>query len=133
MRSTQHITTALVIHGAEERLMADIAEFFGPLVQADHPWGHNDLHLRQVPADEPRHAHSHVIALMLGSQLSGPSVDGRLRRGGGSDQVAALRADQALGVAAAPAITVPAPAQRSPPGGSLQGSLPGFPFCLHTL
>jgi secondary thiamine-phosphate synthase enzyme len=81
MRSTQHITTALVIHGAEERLMADIAEFFGPLVQADHPWGHNDLHLRQVPADEPRNAHSHLIALMLGSQLSLPIVDGRLGLG----------------------------------------------------
>ncbi len=77
----QHTTTALVINEAEERLMADIASFFGSLVSADHPWLHNDLHLRDVPADEPRNAHSHLIALMLGSQLSLPIVDGRLGLG----------------------------------------------------
>ena len=77
----QHTTTALVVNEAEERLMADIAEFFGSLVPADHPWRHNDLHLRTVPPDEPRNAHSHLIALMLGSQLSLPIVDGRLGLG----------------------------------------------------
>jgi secondary thiamine-phosphate synthase enzyme len=77
----QHTTTALVINEAEERLMADIAEFFGSLVPADYPWRHNDLHLRTVPPDEPRNAHSHLIALMLGSQLSLPIVDGRLGLG----------------------------------------------------
>jgi len=77
----QHTTTALVINEAEERLMADIADYFSSLVRADHPWRHNDLHLRDVPADEPRNAHSHLIALMLGSQLSVPIVGGRLALG----------------------------------------------------
>ncbi|MFZ0406969.1 MAG: secondary thiamine-phosphate synthase enzyme YjbQ [Cyanobium sp.] len=77
----QHTTTALVINEAEERLMADIANYFSSLVRADHPWLHNDLHLRDVPPDEPRNAHSHLIALMLGSQLSVPIVGGRLGLG----------------------------------------------------
>jgi thiamine phosphate synthase YjbQ (UPF0047 family) len=34
-----------------------------------------------TPADEPRNAHSHLIALLLGSQLSVPIVGGRLGRG----------------------------------------------------
>ena len=77
----QHTTTALVINEAEERLMADIASFFRTLVPADHPWQHNDLHRRDVPADEPRNAHSHLIALLLGCQLSVPIVGGRLGLG----------------------------------------------------
>ena len=81
MAVAQHTTTALVINEAEERLMADIASFFRTLVPADDPWQHNDLHRRDVPADEPRNAHSHLIALMLGSQLSVPIVGGRLGLG----------------------------------------------------
>jgi secondary thiamine-phosphate synthase enzyme len=77
----QHTTTALVINEAEERLMADIAAFFTSLVPAQHPWQHNDLHLRDVPPEEPRNAHSHLIALMLGSQVWVPIVAGRLGLG----------------------------------------------------
>ena len=77
----QHTTTALVINEAEERLMHDIERFFTALVPADRPWRHNDLHLRDVPPDEPRNAHSHLIALMLGNQLCVPIVEGRLGLG----------------------------------------------------
>ncbi len=77
----QHTTTALVINEAEERLMADIGTFFSSLVPAGHPWQHNDLHLRDVPPEEPRNAHSHLIALMLGSQVCVPIVGGRLGLG----------------------------------------------------
>jgi len=78
----QHTTTALVVNEAEERLLADIATFFTQLVPADRPYRHNDLHLRPgIPADEPRNAHSHLIALMLGNHLSLPVHEGRLGLG----------------------------------------------------
>ena len=78
----QHTTTALVVNEAEERLLDDIAAFFAQLVPADRPYRHNDLHLRPgIPADEPRNAHSHLIALMLGNHLSLPVHQGKLGLG----------------------------------------------------
>jgi secondary thiamine-phosphate synthase enzyme len=73
---------ALVVNEAEERLLDDIAAFFAQLVPADRPYLHNDLHLRPgIPADEPRNAHSHLIALMLGNHLTLPVVEGQLGLG----------------------------------------------------
>jgi secondary thiamine-phosphate synthase enzyme len=78
----QHTTTALVVNENEQRLLADIERFFLQLVPADRPWLHNDLHLRAgIPPDEPRNAHSHLIALLLGNHLTLPVVDGRLGLG----------------------------------------------------
>ena len=78
----QHTTTALVVNENEQRLLADIEQFFLQLVPADRPWLHNDLHLRpDIPPDEPRNAHSHLIALLLGNHLSLPVVAGRLGLG----------------------------------------------------
>jgi secondary thiamine-phosphate synthase enzyme len=78
----QHTTTALVVNESEPRLLADIERFFLELAPADRPWLHNDLHLRQgIPPDEPRNAHSHLIALMLGNHLSLPVTAGRLALG----------------------------------------------------
>lgn len=75
----QHTTTALVLNENEERLLLDIEAFFLALAPPDRPWLHNDLHLRQgIPPDEPRNAHAHLIAMLLGNQLSLPVVDGRL-------------------------------------------------------
>ena len=78
----QHTTTALVLNENEERLLADIEAFFLELAPPLRPWKHNDLELRPgIPADEPRNAHAHLIALMLGNQLSLPVLDGRLGLG----------------------------------------------------
>jgi len=78
----QHTTTALVVNEHEQRLLADIEALFLQLAPPDRPWLHNDLHLRPgIPADEPRNAHSHLIALMLGNHLSLPVVEGRLGLG----------------------------------------------------
>jgi secondary thiamine-phosphate synthase enzyme len=78
----QHTTTALVVNENEQRLLADIERFFLQLVPADRPWLHNDLHLRpDIPPDEPRNAHSHLIALLLGNHLTLPVVAGRLGLG----------------------------------------------------
>ena len=78
----QHTTTALVVNEAEERLLADIERHFLSLTPPDRAYAHNDLHLRpDVPADERRNAHAHLIALKLGNHLTLPVVDGRLGLG----------------------------------------------------
>ena len=78
----QHTTTALVVNENEQRLLADIEAFVLQLAPAERPYLHNDLHLRpDIPPDEPRNAHSHLIALMLGNHLSLPVIDGRLGLG----------------------------------------------------
>jgi secondary thiamine-phosphate synthase enzyme len=75
----QHTTTALVLNENEERLLRDIEAFFLGLAPPDRPWFHNDLHLRPgIPPDEPRNAHAHLIAMLLGNQLSLPVLEGRL-------------------------------------------------------
>ena len=68
-----------IVAGHEELLLRDIESFFLALAPPERPWLHNDLHLRQgIPPDEPRNAHAHLIAMLLGNQLSLPVVDGRL-------------------------------------------------------
>ena len=74
--TSRHTTTALTINEHEERLLEDIRRFFTDLVPADRGYLHNDLELRDCPPDEPRNAHSHVIATLLGSSESMPVVDG---------------------------------------------------------
>jgi secondary thiamine-phosphate synthase enzyme len=71
-----------VVNEAEERLLADIERHFLALTPPDRAYAHNDLHLRpDVPADERRNAHAHLIALKLGNHLTLPVVDGRLGLG----------------------------------------------------
>ena len=61
----QHTTTALVVNEAEERLLGDIERHFLALTPPERAYAHNDLHLRPgIPADEPRNAHAHLIALL---------------------------------------------------------------------
>jgi secondary thiamine-phosphate synthase enzyme len=69
----------MALNEHEERLLSDIQRFFLDLAPPDRPWLHNDLYLRQgIPPDEPRNAHAHLIALMLGNQLTLPVVEGKL-------------------------------------------------------
>ena len=63
----QHTTTALVVNETEDRLLGDIERHFLALTPPERAYAHNDLHLRPgIPADEPRNAHAHLIALKLG-------------------------------------------------------------------
>jgi secondary thiamine-phosphate synthase enzyme len=68
--SSQHTTTAVIINEMEERLLLDIEHWLTQIAPAAAPWKHNDLHLRpNIPADEPRNAHAHLQALLLGNQV----------------------------------------------------------------
>ena len=79
--SSRHTTTALTVNEHEARLLEDIRGFFQRLVPADAGYKHNDIHLRDCPPDEPENAHSHLIALLLGTSENVPVVDGKLGLG----------------------------------------------------
>jgi len=75
---SQHTTTALAINENEDRLLEDVKIHLEKLAPADGKYLHNDLHLRDVPADEPMNAHSHLIAMMLSSSEVIPIMDSKL-------------------------------------------------------
>lgn len=77
----RHTTTALAINEHEERLLEDIKVHLGKLAPESAKYLHNDLHLREVPPDEPMNAHSHLMAMMLSTSEVIPIVDGKLALG----------------------------------------------------
>lgn len=79
--ASRHTTTAITINENEARLLEDVRRFFTRLVPPDGGYLHNDIHLRDCPPDEPRNAHSHLIAMLLGSSEAIPVVQGRLALG----------------------------------------------------
>jgi secondary thiamine-phosphate synthase enzyme len=78
---SQHTTTALAINENEERLLEDVKVHLGKLAPDSERYLHNDLHLRDVPEDEPMNAHSHLMAMMLSTSEVIPIVEGQLALG----------------------------------------------------
>ena len=78
---SRHTTTALAINEDEERLLKDVKVFLRKLAPESERYLHNDLHLRDVPEDEPMNAHSHLMAMMLSTSEVVPIVDGKLALG----------------------------------------------------
>lgn len=88
---SRHTTTALAINEDEARLLADIQVYLNRLAPeavmpvaggGSHRYLHNDLHLRSnIPADEPRNAHAHLMAITLSQSEVIPIVDGELALG----------------------------------------------------
>lgn len=78
---SRHTTTALAINEYEVRLLEDIKVFLAKLAPASDRYLHNDLHLRDVPEDEPINAHSHLLAMMLSTSEVIPIIDGNLALG----------------------------------------------------
>lgn len=78
---SRHTTTALAINEYEERLLEDIKVYLHKLAPSNQRYLHNDLHLRDVPEDEPENAHSHLMAITLSSSEVVPIVAGQLALG----------------------------------------------------
>ncbi|HEY9725273.1 MAG TPA: secondary thiamine-phosphate synthase enzyme YjbQ [Chroococcales cyanobacterium] len=78
---SRHTTTALAINENEERLLEDVKVYLKKLAPPAERYLHNDLHLRDVPEDEPMNAHSHLMAMMLSTSEVVPVVDGQLALG----------------------------------------------------
>jgi secondary thiamine-phosphate synthase enzyme len=79
--TARHTTTALFVNEFEERLVDDIKTFFRKLVPENETYKHNDIHLRDCAPDEPKNAHSHMMAMLLSNSEVVPVVDGRLAIG----------------------------------------------------
>jgi len=79
--ASRHTTTALTINENEERLLTDVRDFLARLAPPDERYLHNDIHLRDCPPDEPENAHSHLLAMLLGSSEAIPVVEGALALG----------------------------------------------------
>jgi secondary thiamine-phosphate synthase enzyme len=77
----RHTTTAVAINEYEVRLLEDIKVHLDKLAPTAAKYLHNDLHLRDVPPDEPINAHSHLMAMMLNNSEIIPVVDGELGLG----------------------------------------------------
>jgi secondary thiamine-phosphate synthase enzyme len=65
--TSQHTTTAIAINENEPRLVEDVKAFLTRLIPPNDKYLHNDIALRDCPADEPENAHSHLAAMLLGS------------------------------------------------------------------
>ncbi|MBD2665534.1 hypothetical protein B6N60_05259 [Richelia sinica FACHB-800] len=78
---SRHTTTALAINENEVRLLEDIKVFLRKLAPETDKYLHNDLHLRDVPEDEPINAHSHLMAMMLSTSEVIPIIDSKLGLG----------------------------------------------------
>ena len=76
--TSQHTTTAIAINENEERLVDDVKSFLTKLIPPTGKYLHNDIELRDCPADEPENAHSHLAAMLLGSSEVVPLVNGDL-------------------------------------------------------
>lgn len=73
--------STLVINEDESRLLQDIKVYLTKLAPPTESYLHNDLHLRDVPPDEPENAHSHLMAMTLSTSEVIPIVDGKLALG----------------------------------------------------
>lgn len=78
---SRHTTTAVTVNECETRLLMDIKNYLKKLAPPEDRYFHNDLHLREVPPDEPINAHSHLMAMTLGNSEMVPIVDGKLALG----------------------------------------------------
>lgn len=78
---SRHTTTALAINEDEERLLEDVKVHLEKLAPSSGKYLHNDLHLRDVPPDEPINAHSHLMAMMLSTSEVIPIAEGKLSLG----------------------------------------------------
>jgi secondary thiamine-phosphate synthase enzyme len=79
--TSRHTTTAITINENETRLMDDLKDFFARLVPENGNYRHNDIELRDCDPGEPKNAHSHITAMLLGSSEAVPIVHGELGLG----------------------------------------------------
>lgn len=79
---SRHTTTALAINENEPRLLEDIKTYLKKLAPETDSYLHNDLELRpNIPEDEPRNAHSHLMAMTLNNSETVPIMQGKLALG----------------------------------------------------
>ena len=79
--SSRHTTTAITINEYEPRLLHDLKNWLVKLVPQSDKYLHNDIAARDCPADEPENAHSHLMAMLLGSSETIPIANRKMQLG----------------------------------------------------
>ena len=80
--TTKHTTTAIRVNENEQRLLRDFKKHFNTLVSRDDFFLHDDIEKRKnCPKDEPKNAHAHLKALLMGASETLPILNGKLSLG----------------------------------------------------
>ena len=78
---TKHTTSGLRIFEHEDRLMKDLELHLDQFAPEQKSYLHDDIHLRDVPADEPKNGHAHLKSLQTNVSETIPIIDGKLALG----------------------------------------------------
>ena len=79
--SSRHTTTAITINEYEPRLLQDLKAWLMELAPQSAKYLHNDIAQRDCPPDEPENAHSHLMAMLLGSSETIPIANRKMQLG----------------------------------------------------
>lgn len=80
--TTKHTTSSIRVNENETRLLEDIKKFLEETAPDGQPYLHDDIDQRRdCPKDEPKNAHAHLKALIMGASESLPIKDGQLSLG----------------------------------------------------
>jgi secondary thiamine-phosphate synthase enzyme len=75
---SQHTTMSVVVNEKEELLLKDIRDHLYEFAPLGKKYRHDDLAKRRCPPNEPKNAHAHLQALMLGAAQTVPVRNGVL-------------------------------------------------------
>ncbi len=78
---TKHTTSGLRINENEKRLLEDIQLHLEELAPKKAKYLHDDVHLRDCPANERLNGHAHLKSLALNSSETVPLIGGELMLG----------------------------------------------------
>ena len=80
--TTKHTTTSIRVNENECRLFKDIKHYLDEIVPKDREYLHDDIEKRKnCPKEEPKNAHAHLKALLMGASETLPIKNGKLSLG----------------------------------------------------
>ncbi len=80
--TTKHTTSSIRVNECEKRLLKDIEQYLNEIAPEGREYLHNDIEKRKnCPKNEPKNAHAHLKALLMGSSETLPIKAGILSLG----------------------------------------------------
>lgn len=79
--TTKHTTTAIIVNEDEKRLLKDMQQHLYEIAPKGRPYMHDDIEKRACPKNEPKNAHAHLKAILMGASETLPIKNGKLDLG----------------------------------------------------
>ncbi|MBW2999986.1 secondary thiamine-phosphate synthase enzyme YjbQ [Candidatus Woesearchaeota archaeon] len=80
--TTKHTTTAIRVNEKESRLLKDIKKYLYEIAPKCRSYLHDDIGKRKnCPKNEPKNAHAHLKAILMGASETLPIKNGKLNLG----------------------------------------------------